>query len=78
MAYIAYPDVSAIVYKGFGGYVEKEGCESRLIDIENYIVDFEAKQGRTTLYVNVACEEILAFPGSIKPKAPKDGTSFGT
>ena len=32
MAYIAYPNVSAIVYKGFGGYVEKEECESLLID----------------------------------------------
>jgi len=78
MAYIAYPNVSSIVYKGFGGYVEKEECESFLIDTENYIVDFEFKQGRTTLYVNVACEEILAFPESIKPKTPKDGTSFGT
>ena len=78
MAYIAYPNVSAIVYKGFGGYVEKEECESLLIDTENYVVDFEARQGRTTLYVNVACEEIFAFPGSIKPREPEDGTSFGT
>ena len=77
MAYIAYPDVAAIVYKGFGGYVEKEECESLLIDTENYVVDFEARQGRTTLYVNVACEEILAFPESIKPRKPKNETSFG-
>ena len=77
MAYIAYPDVAAIVYKGFGGYEDKEECESLLIPTENYIVEFEARQGRTTLYVNVACEEILTFPGSIKPREPKNETSFG-
>ncbi len=68
MAYIAYPNVPAISYQGFGGYLEKQECEARTVIIENYISNLEIKRGKTA-YVNVICEEIYAFPSSLKDES---------
>ena len=68
MAYIAYPNVPEISYQGFGGFLEKQECENRTIIIENYISNLEIKRGKTA-YVNVRCEEIYAFPSSLKDKS---------
>ena len=65
MAYIAYPNVPTISYQGFGGYYEQEECEAQVLRIENFITDLEIKRGKTP-YVTVRCEEIYAFPSSIK------------
>ena len=65
MAYIAYPNVPAISYQGFGGYAEKQKCENLILTTENYISNLEINRG-TTAYVNVRCEEIYAFPTSLK------------
>ena len=65
MAYMAYPNVPAIHYKGFGGYDLKEDCEERIIQLENEIVDMETKRGYTA-YVTVRCEEVWAFPEALE------------
>ena len=34
MALMSYPDVPAIMYKGYGGFFLQEECESKKIEIE--------------------------------------------
>ena len=74
MALLSYPDYPAIVYKGFGGFLNKEKCEEQRIKSENYIVDFETKMGRT-IYIETFCLETYTFPTSLKNKL--QGTGLG-
>ena len=67
MALLSYPDYPAIVYKGFGGFLNKEKCEEQRIKSENYIVDLENKMGRT-VYIETFCLETHTFPTSLKNK----------
>ena len=47
MALMSYPNVPAIVYKGFGGFLEKEECEEKRILVENQIANIEITRGNT-------------------------------
>ena len=41
MALMAYPNLNAIHYKGYGGFDKQEECEERRIVIENLIAQTE-------------------------------------
>ena len=41
MALMAYPNMNAIHYKGYGGFDLEEDCEGRRIVIENLIAQTE-------------------------------------
>ena len=47
MALMSYPNMPAIAYKGYGGFLEKEECEERRIIAENMIADYEITRGNT-------------------------------
>ena len=47
MALMSYPNMPAISYKGYGGFLEKEECEERRIIAENMIIDYEMRRGNT-------------------------------
>ena len=49
MALMSYPNMPAITYKGYGGFLEKEECEERRIIAENMIADYEMRRGNTCL-----------------------------
>ena len=65
MALMSYPNMPAISYKGYGGFLEKEECEDKKIIIENYIADIEMKRGNT-VYVETYCMEMEAFENQLK------------
>ena len=54
MALMSYPNMPAIAYKGYGGFLEKEECEERRIIAENMIADYEMRRGYT-VYVETYC-----------------------
>jgi len=66
LALVAFPDIPAINYKGFYAYNTKEECEMQKISLENFLVDRELKQGKTTLYVETYCLEMQAFPKQLQ------------
>ena len=74
MALLSYPDYPAIVYKGFGGFLDKKECEEKRIKTENSIVDFEAKMERT-VHIETFCLETHTFPSALKNKL--QGTGLG-
>ena len=74
MALLSYPDYPAIVYKGFGGFLDKKECEEKRIKTENSIVDFEAKMERT-VHIETFCLETYTFTTSLKNKL--QGTGLG-
>ena len=41
MALMAYPNINAIHYKGYGGFNELVECEERRISLENLIAQTE-------------------------------------
>ena len=45
MALMSYPNMPAIMYKGYGGYLDKEECESMRILAENEISSYEIGRG---------------------------------
>ena len=47
MALMSYPNVPAIAYKGFGGFLDKQECEDKRILAENQISTYEIKRGNT-------------------------------
>ena len=47
MALMSYPNMPAIAYKGYGGFLEKEECEEKRIIVENMIADYETQRGNT-------------------------------
>ena len=71
MALMSYPNVPAIMYKGFGGYLDKEECESMKIVAENEIAAYEIRRGNT-VYIETFCMEMESFENSLK----KDTSDF--
>ena len=67
MALMSYPNMPAISYKGYGGFLEKEECEERRIIVENMIADYEMKRGNT-VYIETYCMEMEAFETQLKKK----------
>ena len=67
MALMSYPNMPAIAYKGFGGYLEKEECENSRVLAENQISDYELRRGNT-VYIETFCMEMEAFDSSLRKK----------
>ena len=67
MALMSYPNMPAISYKGYGGFLEKEECEERRIIAENMIVDYEMRRGNT-VYIETFCMEMEAFETQLEKK----------
>ena len=67
MALMSYPNMPAISYKGYGGFLEKEECEERRIIVENMIADHEMKRGNT-VYIETYCMEMEAFKTQLEKK----------
>ena len=67
MALMSYPNMPAIAYKGYGGFLEKEECEERRIIAENMIVDYEMRRGNT-VYIETYCMEMEAFETQLEKK----------
>ena len=65
MALMSYPNVPAIMYKGYGGYLDKEECESMRILAENEISSYEIGRGNT-VYIKTYCMEMESFESSMK------------
>ena len=67
MALMSYPNMPAIAYRGYGGFLEKEECEERRIIAENMIVDYEMRRGNT-VYIETYCMEMEAFETQLEKK----------
>ena len=77
MALMSYPNLSAIAYRGFGGFLEKEECEEQRIFAENIIANFEMQRGNT-VYIETFCLEMEAFESQLQKKDKKlDGINLG-
>jgi hypothetical protein len=75
MALMSYPDLPAIMYKGYGGFLSPKECEEKRIVVENYIADFEIKKGKT-VYIETYCMEMEAFENQVR-KNKLNETGFG-
>ena len=73
MALMSYPNMPAIAYKGYGGFLEKEECEDRRIIAENMIAEYEMRRGNT-VYIETFCMEMDAFESQLKLKKELDKT----
>ena len=60
MALMSYPNLPAIAYKGYGGFLTSDECEEKRILIENQIANFEIQRGNT-VYIKTFCLEMEAF-----------------
>ena len=67
MALMSYPNVPAIMYKGYGGFLDKQECEDRRIIAENEMAAYEIKRGNT-VYIKTYCREMDTFENSVKKK----------
>ena len=77
MALMSYPDLQAIAYRGYGGFLTQEECEEKRILVENDIAQIEIERGRT-VYIETYCMEMEAFKSQLKKKDKKlKGTSLG-
>ena len=78
MALMAYPNINAIHYKGYGGFDTSEECEERRIVVENMIANAEIDRGTPSFYIETYCMEMQAFPSQWDaprrnpPKNPAD------
>ena len=70
MALMSYPNVPAIVYKGFGGFLDKQECEEKRIFVENDIARLEIERGNT-VYIETYCMEFEAFESQLKKEDRK-------
>ena len=75
MALMSYPNMPAIAYKGYGGFLEKEECEERRIIAENMIADYEMRRGNT-VYIETFCMEMEAFEAQLKKKKELNKTGI--
>ena len=75
MALMSYPDLPAIMYKGYGGFLSQEECESKKIIVENSIANIEANRGNT-VYIETYCMEMEAFENQVR-KNELNETDFG-
>jgi hypothetical protein len=62
MALMAYPNINAIHYKGFGGFDTKEECEDRRSTVENTLAKIELDRGTPSFFIQSYCVEMYAFP----------------
>ena len=77
MALMSYPDLPAIAYRGYGGFLTQEECEEKRISVENDIAAIEVKR-KNTVYIETYCMEMEAFESQLKEKDKKlKGTSLG-
>ena len=76
MALMAYPNLSAIAYKGYGGFLTFEECEEKQILIENQISNYEIQRGNT-VYIETYCMEFEAFESQLKKKKELNKIEFG-
>ena len=76
MALMSYPDLPAIAYKGYGGFLTLEECEEKRILIENQIANFEM-QRNNTVYIETYCMEFEAFESQLKKKKDLNKIEFG-
>jgi len=76
MALMSYPNMPAIAYKGFGGYLEKEECEEARSMAENQIANFEIQRGNT-VYIETFCLEMEAFESQLKKKKELNSIGLG-
>ena len=67
MALMSYPNMPAVAYKGYGGFLEKEECEERRIIAENLIAEYEMRRGNT-VYIETYCMEMEAFKTQLEKK----------
>tara|TARA_Y100001951_G_scaffold42819_1_gene33959 strand:- start:185 stop:418 length:234 start_codon:yes stop_codon:yes gene_type:complete len=77
MALMTYPYSPSIIYKGFGGFLEKEECEERKIITENIIANTEMQRGNT-VYIETYCMEFDAFESSLEKKKELNKIEFET
>ena len=75
MALMSYPNMPAIAYRGYGGFLEKEECEERRIIAENMIADYEMKRGNT-VYIETFCMEMEAFKTQLEKKKELNKTGI--
>ena len=75
MALMSYPNIPAIAYKGYGGFLEKEECEEIRIMAENQIANYEIQRGNT-VYIETYCMKMEAFENSVRENKIK-GTDLG-
>ena len=75
MALMSYPNMPAISYKGYGGFLEKEECEERRIIAENMIADYEMRRGNT-VYIETFCMEMEAFETQLEKKKELNKTGI--
>jgi len=77
MALMSYPDLPAIAYRGYGGFLTQEECEEKRMLVENDIARIEIERGNT-VYIETYCMEMEAFESQLKEKDKKlKGTSLG-
>jgi len=67
MALMSYPNLPAIAYKGYGGFLTSDECEEKRILIENQIANFEMQRGNT-VYIETYCMEFEAFGSQLEKK----------
>ena len=70
MALMSYPNLPAIAYKGYGGFLTLDECEEKRILIENQIANYEM-QRNNTVYIETYCMEFEAFESQLKEKNKK-------
>ena len=75
MALMSYPNMPAIAYRGYGGFLEKEECEERRIIVENMIADYEMRRGNT-VYIETYCMEMEAFKTQLEKKKELNKTGI--
>ena len=70
MALMSYPNMTAIMYKGYGGFLDKQECESMRVTAENQIAAYEIRRGNT-VYIETYCMEMEAFDSSLRKNKEK-------
>ena len=76
VALMSYPNLPAIAYKGFGGFLTQEECEDRRMIAENQIAQFEIQRGNT-VYIETFCLEMEAFKSQLEKKKELDSINLG-
>ena len=76
VALMSYPNLPAIAYKGFGGFLTQEECEDRRMIAENQIAQFEIQRGNT-VYIETFCLEMEAFESQLKKKKELNSIGLG-
>ena len=76
MALMSYPNIPAIAYKGFGGFLTQEECEEGRVTAENTIVEYEMQKERT-VHIETYCVEMEAFKSQLEKKKESNNTGLG-